>query len=277
MGESRDIAKISFAARYFFALLWTHMDDEGRVEWLPKKLAGVMYAHDEDVDQSMLNAWLSECQKAGLLISYTVEDQVYVCSPKFKSHQKPERPQQSKLPPPPDSIDDSPTIHRIDTDNTPHEQRIDTEDATSVVVVGEVVVDGEVVVVVDGEGDARDAVKKQRKPRSTPSQKLQPFLEMDLPECLDSDDGRDYWRLFCEHRLGKGFKPNSFTENAAELILKQLASYSGDVAKEAIRKSITSGWAGVFPESVKIKPPGKPQRETAQEEHERIMKEFYGK
>jgi len=99
MGESRDISKLSFAARYFFSLLWCHLDDEGRAEWLPKKLVGAMYCYDDDVTSATITEWRDECVKVGLLNIYEINNVTYICSPTFGVYQKPNKPQISKIPP----------------------------------------------------------------------------------------------------------------------------------------------------------------------------------
>lgn len=103
MGESRDIAKLSFAARYFFALLLCHLDDEGRAEWLPRKLTGAMYTHDKAVSDADLEGWLDECCAATVLKRYSVDGVDYIFSPTFKKHQTISKFTGSKCPIPTDS------------------------------------------------------------------------------------------------------------------------------------------------------------------------------
>lgn len=100
MGESRDMARMGFGARYFFVLLLCHLDDKGRAEWLPKKLAGAMYAHDCEVGAPELEGWLSECVAATVLVRYRVDGSEYVCAPSFSRHQTINRPVASRNPGP---------------------------------------------------------------------------------------------------------------------------------------------------------------------------------
>lgn len=101
MGESRDISKLSFAARYFFALLLCHLDDLGRAEWMPKKICGAMYPHDDEVDSKQVSEWLDECVRAGLIFRYEVNSITYIYSPTFAKHQTINKPTSSRCPTPP--------------------------------------------------------------------------------------------------------------------------------------------------------------------------------
>ncbi len=126
MGESKNFAKLSFAARYFFCLLLCHIDDEGRLEYFPKRLAGDMYAEDEDVSASTIRGWVEECVNAELVQEYSVGDANYLFLPTFLKHQKIEKPSASKCPPPPGfepKTDDSPNTPRTLPDSSPKPHR----------------------------------------------------------------------------------------------------------------------------------------------------------
>lgn len=116
MGESRDISKLSFAARYFFALLLCHLDDDGRAEWMPKKLVGAMYPHDEDVDPKQLKEWLNECINTDLLRMYEVDGIQYIYSPTFTKHQTINKKTESKCPTPPRTDQESSTTEPLRED-----------------------------------------------------------------------------------------------------------------------------------------------------------------
>lgn len=126
IGESKDIAKLSFPARYFFLLLLCHLDDEGRAEWLPRKLLGAMYAHDEDVQASNLEDWLDECARAGLLVRYAVGENLYICSPTFTKHQSISKKQASKVPPPPSVPSPAPRQEQNEPKPAPFREPSDT-------------------------------------------------------------------------------------------------------------------------------------------------------
>lgn len=102
LAQSRSVAKMGFAARYFLSIILCWLDDEGRLEWSTKRLAGEMYPHDEEVGKDDLEGWLKECCDAGVLIKYTNGDVTYVCAPNFLDHQVINRASKSKFPAPND-------------------------------------------------------------------------------------------------------------------------------------------------------------------------------
>lgn len=95
---------VSIEARYFFQNLWCHLDDEGRVEWLPKMILAMIFPSEDDpYTVADLNRWLAELEsKDGMLRAYTVDGTKYVEAPKFKDHQVISRPSKSRCPAPPD-------------------------------------------------------------------------------------------------------------------------------------------------------------------------------
>jgi len=97
---SKDTARLSIPARLFFLQLLTELDDEGRLIYSPKKLAGVLYPHDEDVDGSDIRKWVRECCAATMLVVYKHGDTLYLWAPTFTIHQKINRPSPSVLPGP---------------------------------------------------------------------------------------------------------------------------------------------------------------------------------
>ena len=115
IGESKDIAKLSLGARYFFVLLLCHLDDAGRAEWLPKKLCGAMYAHDQNITPDDLEGWLQECVSATLLLTYYSLSTQWIASPTFDKHQTINRPSKITSPPVPD--DTLAEYHRIQVQN----------------------------------------------------------------------------------------------------------------------------------------------------------------
>lgn len=108
--DSVDVAKVSREARYFFTVLLMFLDDEGKCEYMPKRLAGLLYPHDDDVDGKMIAEWTEECIAATLLEKYSVDGKDYLRSPTFLTHQVINRPTPSRCPDPeghqpePDSV-----------------------------------------------------------------------------------------------------------------------------------------------------------------------------
>lgn len=107
---SRDFHKLSDSAKCFFMLLLCFLDDEGRAEYLPKKLAGDIYPLDEDKDAKSIRALVKECVDATMLLTYEVDGKEYLCAPNFNKHQTINRPAKSRFPSPsgetPDALPD---------------------------------------------------------------------------------------------------------------------------------------------------------------------------
>lgn len=91
------MANLSHSARLLYIGLWCYVDDEGRGEYLPKKIEGDIFPH-ETVDLDELWAELEQLDRVR---RYTVGDRNYFHIPSSGDHQKPNRKWESKLPPPP--------------------------------------------------------------------------------------------------------------------------------------------------------------------------------
>lgn len=101
-------AKVSRDARLLFVGLLTESDDEGRSYAAPRKIAGALYPHDENVTARHITKWLGELVQAGLVELYTVAGTDYISVVGFKKHQKVSHPTPSRLPPPPRNVSGSP-------------------------------------------------------------------------------------------------------------------------------------------------------------------------
>lgn len=98
--SSKDAGALSREARLFFLLLFTEVDDAGRVLWIPRRLCGVLYPHDDDVTADMLTQWCAECAARGMLIRYAVANVDYLQITNWLKHQKISHATDSRLPAP---------------------------------------------------------------------------------------------------------------------------------------------------------------------------------
>lgn len=89
---------VSRDARLLFLGLLNEADDEGRMRYSPKRLAGVLFPFDEDVTSAELGIWISELSQATLVDVYTVDGADYLAVPGFTEHQRINRPSKSILP-----------------------------------------------------------------------------------------------------------------------------------------------------------------------------------
>jgi hypothetical protein len=81
----------------FYQALWVLADDEGRFEWEPEGIRGQLFPYRSLIDPCAL---MEELRKTGHVIKYSADGAYYGWLPKFKKHQHPNRPQESKLPDP---------------------------------------------------------------------------------------------------------------------------------------------------------------------------------
>lgn len=95
--------KLSRDARLFFLVLLTEVDDEGRVRYLRKKLAGTLFPEDDDVTPEMIGKWVVECESSKMIVTYRVDGDEYLAIVNFRKHQVVNKATPSKLPAPPSS------------------------------------------------------------------------------------------------------------------------------------------------------------------------------
>jgi len=143
-----NIAVLSFGARLLYIGLWCHADDEGRGEFLPKRIEGDVFPVD-NVDFDALWAELEQC---GRTARYTVKGQEYFYIPTFEKHQRPNRKYESKHPAPPSRTADALPTHDAST-----------ADAHAVAVA----VEGEVAVAFQQFNDDRAAAEFLKRGKTT--------------------------------------------------------------------------------------------------------------
>ena len=91
-----ELAECSLAARFILPGIWMLADREGRLEYRPKKIKGLLMPYD-NVD---IESLLEELVQAGFLITYVVNEKRYIWIPNFKKHQKVHpKEEKSSLPP----------------------------------------------------------------------------------------------------------------------------------------------------------------------------------
>lgn len=105
--SSKDTGALSRDARLFFLQLLTEADDAGRLLWLPRKLCGVLYPHDEDVTPAQLAGWADECIARSMLVRYAVDSVEYVAVVNWSKHQRVDHAAKSRLPDPPTTLANS--------------------------------------------------------------------------------------------------------------------------------------------------------------------------
>jgi uncharacterized phage protein (TIGR02220 family) len=95
--ESESLGRVSREARLLFIGLFSCCDDSGRTRASSRLLASRLYPYDEDAGR-FLERWLAELEAQGCIRRYTVDGDSYLDIPKWLSHQKIDKPSNSKLP-----------------------------------------------------------------------------------------------------------------------------------------------------------------------------------
>ncbi|MCC8145061.1 MAG: hypothetical protein LIO93_01195, partial [Bacteroidales bacterium] len=84
--EDEKVANLPFAARLFFIGLWNHADDQGVFKDNPILLKSKIFPYD-DIPVSEVSGWLSELEKANILIPVFYNNGKYYLIRTFKKHQ----------------------------------------------------------------------------------------------------------------------------------------------------------------------------------------------
>jgi hypothetical protein len=95
-----DVAGLRRDARLLCIGLISNADDEGRFIASPTAISGVVFPHDK-LTSSTIRRWRDDIAKAGIIELYSVDGHDYGWFPKWKTHQRVNKPYPSALPPPP--------------------------------------------------------------------------------------------------------------------------------------------------------------------------------
>jgi hypothetical protein len=96
--HSESMGRVSRDSRLCFILLWTLADDSGRLRGNSRMLASLLFPYDSDAS-SLMDDWLSELERESCIHRYSVDGSTFIQIAKWLSHQKIDKPSQSKIPP----------------------------------------------------------------------------------------------------------------------------------------------------------------------------------
>ena len=94
------VMAVSRDARLLFLGLLNEVDDEGRMRWSAKRVAGVVFPGDDDVTSNEVESWAVALERAGLIVRYADDHGPLIAMPGFTEHQKVDRARASNLPAP---------------------------------------------------------------------------------------------------------------------------------------------------------------------------------
>ena len=96
--SSETMAGVSAEVERTFVRLWTHCDDEGRAKDHPKLLKAQLFPLHDDVTAADVDRHLDDLVRAGCIVRYRVDGERFLCIPSWANHQRPQKPQTSKIP-----------------------------------------------------------------------------------------------------------------------------------------------------------------------------------
>lgn len=96
--KSHDMRALTWRQRYMFVGLWTYVDDAGRGDAHPGLIKGELFPLDSEVTADEVYADLLALESNGQIALYSAGDRQYLEVLKFASHQRINRPTESKLP-----------------------------------------------------------------------------------------------------------------------------------------------------------------------------------
>lgn len=95
--QSESMGRVSRDARLTFIMLWTLADDSGRLRGNSRMLASLLFPYDSDAFER-IDGWLSELDSEGCIGRYKVGSDAYIEILNWLTHQKIDKPSQSKIP-----------------------------------------------------------------------------------------------------------------------------------------------------------------------------------
>ena len=95
--QSESVGRLSRPARLLYLGLFSACDDSGRTRAASRFLASLLFPYDDDALKNM-EGWLKELEREGCVRRYVVDGSTYLEIPKWRHHQKIDKPSASKLP-----------------------------------------------------------------------------------------------------------------------------------------------------------------------------------
>ena len=96
--QSESLSRVSRESRLLFIGLFSACDDSGKTRAASRFLASLLFPYDDDAPKA-IEGWLAELEAEGCIRRYVVEGNTYLEIPKWREHQKIDKPSTSKLPP----------------------------------------------------------------------------------------------------------------------------------------------------------------------------------
>lgn len=127
---SEQVMECSPVTRLMFIGMWNFADDHGRIPANPKTIKAQVFPIDEGITSENVRGMVDELSTNGLVLRYTVDNKDFLLITGWR-HQKIDKRQPAKYPPPPESLPEhSPNVPRmVSTDRIGSEGKVRKKDA----------------------------------------------------------------------------------------------------------------------------------------------------
>src|SRR5688572_9402149 len=96
--SDKELANISLPAHLLWIATWNFSDDEGIFEGDVQLIRSQVFPRRTDIRTEQIEQWLGQLVTARFVIPFTYNGGGYYISRTFKTHQKIDKPQKSKIP-----------------------------------------------------------------------------------------------------------------------------------------------------------------------------------
>ena len=98
--KSESVGRLNKSVRLMYIGLWNHADDHGLFRAQPALIRSELFPYDDDVTNAIIAEWLEQLvQNDHMIILYKgLDGNQYGWIPKWKQHQRIDKPQASKIP-----------------------------------------------------------------------------------------------------------------------------------------------------------------------------------
>lgn len=96
--NDKKLPEVSLQAHLLWLLSWCFSDDEGVLEYDPLLIKSQIFPRRTDIRVEQISQWIDQLIKARFIIPFTYNGESYLLHRTFKTHQKIDRPQPSKIP-----------------------------------------------------------------------------------------------------------------------------------------------------------------------------------
>ncbi|MEO5990390.1 MAG: hypothetical protein ABIP68_02045 [Ferruginibacter sp.] len=230
--EDRSLATISMQAHLLWILSWCFSDDEGVLENDPLLLKSQIFPRRTDVRAEQISQWIGQLVEARYMIPFTYNGVSYLIHRTFKTHQRIDKPQTSKVP--------SDVIRGLIQERS--------ENAPLCIVKESIVEESNSANAADdfSKNNFPDNNQEEEKRKKVPQKKEKPPLpEIDLPFGDAFKAEWDRWKLYQLMQFRFKYKSTDSQQSAVKA-LEKMASDNETTAIEIIRQSIEKGWKGLF-------------------------------